>query len=179
MGHGLARYSSLLAIVLFAIGGVWVYTMQGFVLTQSPGAGVPQTPLQQMVSVAPGAWFANFRGQPLLWLLPILGFAGMLLGFAAASARRPLLAWWSGALAWAGVIATAGVALFPFLLPSSLEPAQSLTIWNASSSELTLLWMLGFTVVLLPLVAWYTSWAFYIMRGKVTAEQVDADEHGY
>lgn len=177
--HGLARYSSLLAIVLFAIGGVWVYTMQGFVLTQSPGAGVPQTPLQQMVSVAPGAWFANFRGQPLLWLLPILGFAGMLLGFAAASARRPLLAWWSGALAWAGVIATAGVALFPFLLPSSLEPAQSLTIWNASSSELTLLWMLGFTVVLLPLVAWYTSWAFYIMRGKVTAEQVDADEHGY
>lgn len=177
--HRLAGFASLLAIALFAIGGIWVYTMQGYVLTQSPGAGVPQTPLQQMVSLDQGAWFANYRARPALWLLPMAGFAGMLLGFLAARARRALLAWWLGALAWTGVITTAGVALFPFLLPSSLAPAQSLTIWNSSSSELTLLWMLGFTVVLLPLVIWYTSWAFYVMRGKVTAEHVDGDGHGY
>lgn len=174
-----ARYASLLAIALFAIGGIWVYTMQGYVLTQSPGAGVPQTPLQQVVTLGQQAWFGNFRAQPVLWLLPVLGFVGMLAGFLTVNARRSLLAWWAGALAWAGVITTAGVALFPFLLPSSLKPAQSLTIWNSSSSELTLIWMLGFAVVFLPLIIWYTSWAFYIMRGKVKAEHVEGDDHSY
>src|SRR5574337_1286416 len=107
----LARLSALLAVVLFAVGGFWVHGMDGYVLAQSPGAGVAQTPLQQTVTLAAGA-------------------------------RRSHLAWWFGALAWIGVIGTAGAALFPFLLPSSSVPAQSLTVWNSTSSELTLTWML-------------------------------------
>ncbi len=77
------------------------------------------------------------------------------------------------------MIGTAGVALFPFLLPSSSVPAQSLTVWNSSSSQLTLTWMVVFALVFVPLIVWYTSWAFYVMRGKVTAEHVAADEHSY
>ncbi|MGH8822077.1 MAG: cytochrome d ubiquinol oxidase subunit II, partial [Rhodoferax sp.] len=174
-----ARWSSLLAIVLFAIGGLWVHGMQGYVLTGGPGAGVAQTPLQQTVSLTAGAWLANFHAHTRLWLLPALGFAGMLLGWLAARARRSHLAWWLGALAWIGVIGTAGAALFPFLLPSSSVPAQSLTVWNSSSSRLTLMWMLGFAAVFVPLIVWYTSWAFYVMRGKVKAADVAADEHAY
>jgi cytochrome d ubiquinol oxidase subunit II len=112
-------------------------------------------------------------------MLPVLGFAGMLLGFLAAVARRSHLAWWLGAAAWIGVIGTAGIALFPFLLPSSSAPAESLTVWNSSSSQLTLTWMLGFAAVFVPLILWYTSWAFYVMRGKVAAADVTADEHAY
>lgn len=175
----LARVSSVLAIVLFAISGFWVRGMQGFVLTGGPAAGIAQTPLQQNVSLADGAWFANFHAHPVLWLVPALGFAGMLLGLLAAGARRSHLAWWLGAVAWLGVIGTAGTALFPFLLPSSSTPAQSLTIWNSSSSQLTLTWMVGFAAVFVPLVVWYTSWAFYVMRGKVSADHVSADEHAY
>ncbi|WP_426689617.1 cytochrome d ubiquinol oxidase subunit II [Rhodanobacter ginsengiterrae] len=175
----LARLSAALAIVLFAAGGVWVRGMQGFVLTSSPAPGVAQTPLQQAVSLVDGAWLANFHAHPLLWVVPVLGFAGMLLGLLAAGARRSHLAWWLGALAWLGVIGTAGVALFPFLLPSSSVPAQSLTVWNSSSSELTLTWMVGFALVFVPLVVWYTSWAFYVMRGKVKPEHVSDDEHAY
>ena len=175
----LARVSALLAIVLFAIGGFWVHGMPGFVLTHSPGPGVAQTPLQQSVALLGGAWFGNFQARPLLWLLPALGFASLLLGGLAAGARRSHLAWWLGALAWLGVIGTAGVALFPFLLPSSSVPAQSLTVWNSSSSRLTLIWMVGFAAVFVPLIVWYTSWAFYVMRGKVKAEQIAADEHAY
>ncbi|TPG11153.1 cytochrome d ubiquinol oxidase subunit II [Rhodanobacter glycinis] len=175
----LARVSSVLAIVLFAIGGFWVRGMQGFVLTSGPAAGIAQTPLQQNVSLLDGAWFANFHAYPVLWLVPALGFAGMVLGLLAAGARRSHLAWWLGAVAWLGVIGTAGTALFPFLLPSSSTPAQSLTVWNSSSSQLTLTWMVGFAAVFVPLVVWYTSWAFYVMRGKVKAEHVSADEHAY
>ncbi|MDE2289994.1 MAG: cytochrome d ubiquinol oxidase subunit II, partial [Burkholderiales bacterium] len=151
----------------------------GFVLSAGPGAGVAQTPLQQTVVPAAGAWFANFQSYPILWIVPALAVAGMLLGWLAAGARRSHLAWWLGAIAWLGVIGTAGVALFPFLLPSSSVPAQSLTVWNASSSKLTLTWMVGFAVFFVPLILWYTSWAFYVMRGKVSAADVEADEHAY
>jgi cytochrome bd ubiquinol oxidase subunit II len=175
----LARLGAVLAIVLFAIGGFWVHGMQGYVLANAPGAGVAQTPMQQTVTLVDGAWFANFRAHPLVWLLPVLGFAGMIGGGLAASARRSHLAWWLGAVAWAGVIGTAGAALFPFLLPSSSEPSQSLTVWNASSSQLTLTWMVGFAAVFVPLVVWYTSWAFYVMRGKVAEADVAADDHAY
>jgi cytochrome bd ubiquinol oxidase subunit II len=92
---------------------------------------------------------------------------------------RPKLAWWSGALAWIGVIGTVGAAMFPFMMPSFTVPSNSLTVWNAASSERTLLWMLGFTAVFMPLILWYTSWAFWVMRGKVSAEQVEADDHAY
>ena len=175
----IARLSALLAVVLFAGGGLWVHGMDGYVLAQSPGAGVAQTPLQQVVTLTGGAWFANFHVHATLWLLPGLGFVGMVVGLLAAGARRSHLAWWFGALAWIGVITTAGAALFPFLLPSSSVPAQSLTVWNSTSSELTLTWMLGFTAVFVPLIVWYTSWAFYVMRGKVKAEHVETSEHSY
>ncbi len=77
------------------------------------------------------------------------------------------------------MIGTAGTALFPFLLPSSSHPGMSLTVWNASSSRLTLAWMLGFALVFVPLVLWYTSWAFWVMRGKVGAQHIEHDEHAY
>jgi cytochrome d ubiquinol oxidase subunit II len=178
-GRTLARLAAVLSIVLFALGGFWVSGMSGFALTSGPGAGVPQTPLQQHVTMTAGAWLANFHAHPALWLVPVVGFIGMAAGFLAASARRSHLAWWIGTLGWTGVIGTAGVALFPFMLPSSSEPAQSLTIWNASSGAVTLGWMVGFAAVFVPLIVWYTSWAFYVMRGKVSAEQVAADEHAY
>lgn len=175
----LARTAAVLAAVLFAIGGFWVAHLLGFVLQHGPGAGVPQTPLQQQVTLVDGAWLGNYHAHPLLWLAPVIGFVGLAASLLAVQARRSHLAWWLGALAWAGVISTAGIALFPFLLPSSSDPAQSLTVWNATSGMVTLGWMLGFTAVFVPLIVCYTSWAFYVMRGKVDPAQVAADEHAY
>ncbi len=174
-----ASIAALVAIVLFAIGGIWSGAMNGFGLDKAPAAAMAQNPLQQSVSLQPGALHANFAAHPLLWAVPLLGFAGMLLGLLAVRAGKSTLAWWLGALAWIGVIGTAGVSLFPFMLPSSTNPSQSLTLWNSISSEYTLLWMTGFTAVFVPLIVWYTSWAFYIMRGKVDAEAVEQDGHAY
>ncbi|MHB1815434.1 MAG: cytochrome d ubiquinol oxidase subunit II [Steroidobacteraceae bacterium] len=167
------------AIVLFAIGGFWVHAMPGYRLVGSPGPGVPQTPLQQSVVRITGAWLTNFGVHPLLWLAPLAGVGGMAGAWLAARADRSHLGWWLGALAWIGVIGTAGAALFPFMLPSSTDPSMSLTLWNASSSQDTLLWMAGFAAVFVPLILWYTSWAFWVMRGKVSAEKIARDEHAY
>ncbi|HQT44039.1 MAG TPA: cytochrome d ubiquinol oxidase subunit II, partial [Halothiobacillus sp.] len=167
------------AIALFAAGGVWVSLMPGFILVHSVDPALAQTPLTQTVEQVAGGLLANYRGYPILWLVPVTGFFGMIVGGLLLRAHRPATAWWFGIFAWAGVLGATAVSLFPFLMPSSSNPSQSLTIWNSISSQTTLLWMTGFTVVFVPLILWYTSWAFYVMRGKVDASKIENDPHAY
>jgi len=176
--HLLVR-SGLAALALFTLGGIWLYFLDGYQLVQTPAPGIAQTPLQQVVERAAGGWFANYQRTPVLWLIPLSVYATALLGVAAARSGRSHLAWWLGALAWIGVIGTVGAAMFPFMMPSSLEPSHSLTVWNASSSQLTLTWMTGWSIVFVPLILWYTSWCFWVMRGKVRERDVASDEHAY
>ncbi len=72
----------------------------------------------------------------------------------------------------AGTIATAGAALFPFLLPSSSDPNASLTVWDASSSKLTLAIMLGAVAIFLPIILAYTGFVYRVMRGPVREADV-------
>jgi cytochrome d ubiquinol oxidase subunit II len=121
----------------------------------------------------------NFHALPILWVLPVLGIVCMVLAALSIRGDRPVLGWWLGALAWIGTIGTAGVAMFPFLMPSSTNPAQSLTVWNASSSAYTLGWVVIFAGIFVPIILCYTSWCFRVMRGKVRVADVAHDEHSY
>jgi len=172
-------YAAMIAVVLFAVGGVWVSQMHGFVLAQSPDPGVAQTPMSQKVDLVSGALLANYKAMPILWLVPLVGFFGMIVGGLLLKAGRPATAWWIGTLAWVGALGAVAISLFPFLMPSSSNPDQSLTIWNSVSSEHTLLWMTGWSVVFVPLILWYTSWAFWVMRGKVDTSKIEDDPHAY
>ncbi|CAM2191400.1 cytochrome d ubiquinol oxidase subunit II [Paraburkholderia sp. A1RI_3L] len=175
-----ATVAVILAVVVFSVCGVWVSQMQGYRLVHSVSPALAQTPLQQqVVELAAGAWLGNFKSYPILWIVPALGYVGLILGLLSLRAGRSTLAWWLGAIAWIGVIGTAGTALFPFLMPSSSMPNQSLTVWNSVSSQTTLTWMTGWTVVFVPIVLGYTSWAFHVMRGKVKADQIETDPHAY
>jgi len=175
----LAVWAGLIAVVLFTIGGVWTSMMQGYHLVGGPDPALAQTPLQQIVERAPGAWLTNFHSHGVLWLIPAVGYLGILVGVWSVRKGWSHFGWWMGALAWIGILGTVGAAMFPFMLPSSTEPSQSLTVWNASSSRYTLGVMLGFTVVFMPLIIWYTSWAFWVMRGKISTQHVESDEHAY
>ncbi len=62
--------------------------------------------------------------------------------------------------------------MFPFIMPSSLEPNSSLTFWDATSSHLTLKWMLAAVVFFMPLIMFYTSWVFSKLRGTVTVQKI-------
>jgi cytochrome d ubiquinol oxidase subunit II len=83
-------------------------------------------------------------------------------------ARRTLSAFVASSLAIVGVIGTAGAAMFPFVMPSSTQPNASLTVWDSVSSHLTLGIMFWATLIFMPLIVIYTSWAYRVMRGKVT-----------
>ncbi|GLR65956.1 cytochrome d ubiquinol oxidase subunit II [Acidocella aquatica] len=175
-----ATCGGLLAAVIFAVGGLWVSHLNGYVFTGAVNPGMEATPLGgPAVAVQAGAWLNNYHSYPILWLAPVLGFVGMLVGTLALRLHLKVLAWWLGAVAWAGTISTVGIAMFPFLMPSSTNPSQSLTVWNSTGSAYNLGWMLFFAVVFVPVILSYTSWAFYVMRGKVKTETVVNDPHSY
>jgi cytochrome bd ubiquinol oxidase subunit II len=168
------------ALLLFAIGGLWIARLEGFVITSAIDPSAPSDPLAKTVTREVGAWLGNYGRHPWMAIAPILGFAGMGLALVMAWMRRPLIGFLASSVGIFGIIATAGLSLFPFLMPSSSDPASSLTVWDASSSPLTLTVMLIATVVLLPIILAYTAWVYRVMRGKVTAAHVtDHSESAY
>ena len=168
-------------IVLFVAGGFWLSSLDAYAVVGPQDHGGASNPLLKRVlhdvSHDQIDWFGNYFTTPALWLAPVLAVAGAL---AAIVLRvRPLLAFVGSGLTCAATIATAGFALFPFLLPSSSNPSASLTVWDASSSKLTLEIMLGAVVVFLPLVLAYTAWVYRVMRGTVKAEDIARDHNAY
>ena len=123
------------------------------------------------MALVPGGWFANYAATSVALAGAGLALAGGGPGACCCASGRS----WPfcrSALVPAGTIATAGLALFPFLMPSSAEPGASLTVWDASSSKLTLAIMLGAVVILLPIVLAYTAWVYRVLRGPVKAEHI-------
>ena len=168
----------LATAALFALAGVWVaFGIAGFKITSAPIADGPSNPLLKTVAMESGRWLANYAAHPWLLAAPLLGIAGALGLSLASRAKRPALAFVASAVSIFGIVSTAGVSMFPFLMPSSLQPAAGLTVWDASSSRLTLFVMLVATLVFLPIVLVYTGAVFRILRGPVTAAQIESDSH--
>ncbi|MGO4335821.1 cytochrome d ubiquinol oxidase subunit II [Labrys sp. KB_33_2] len=178
--RGYGRLAALATLVLFALGGVWIaYGIDGYVVTSPQDPLGPSNPLGKTVALEVGRWLANFHTHAWMWTAPTLGLLGPLVAFAGLSARSGKLAIAGSSLAIIGIIATAGLALFPFLLPSSLDPKVSLTVWDASSSHMTLFVMLLVTAFFLPLILAYTTWVFRVMRGPVTADSIGRNPNAY
>jgi len=178
-----ARYGSLAAAfgaVLFVGAGVWIATgIHGFRVDSAIDTALASNPLHKVVSTAPGAWMDNYRAMPWTMAAPLLGVLGALASAALLRLRRGGLAFIASGTSIAAVILTVGLAIFPFLLPSSSMPAAGLTLWDASSSRLTLWIMLLATIVFLPLVLAYTSWVYRVLRGKVTDDSVADTPNAY
>jgi cytochrome d ubiquinol oxidase subunit II len=174
----IARRAALAVIALFLAAGVWVALgIEGYAIVGVVDHDGPSDPLAKTVVRQAGAWMANYSLHPLTTLAPILAVAGALATIALLGRRRNGLAFLTSALSVACVIATAGLSVFPFLLPSSLDPKASLTVWDASSSRLTLEIMLAATLIFLPIVLAYTAWVYRVLRGRVTLDYVGHNSH--
>jgi len=170
--------AALVMVAGFVAAGVWLQWIPGFRISSVVDPSALPNPLGKTVVLETGAWMANYAIQPLLWLLPALGIVGALAAAGLLRARRTLTAFVASSLAIVGVIGTAGASMFPFVMPSSTMPAASLTVWDSVSSHLTLGIMFWATLILMPLIVLYTSWAYSVMRGKVTAAYIRENEHG-
>ncbi|NKF22568.1 cytochrome d ubiquinol oxidase subunit II [Solimonas marina] len=174
----LAAYGAGLVVLLgFSAAGLWLTHIQGYVITSAlDPSGMPD-PLAKTVVREAGAWFANYRHVPATILVPVLGYVGAILALLLLRAGRTGLAFIASSIMLTGVIGTAGVSMFPFLMPSSTHPNASLTVWDSVSSHLTLGIMLWAVIIFMPLIIVYTSWAYRVMRGKVTDEQIRRNAH--
>ena len=172
-----SKGAAVVMIWAFVAAGVWLQAIDGYRITSAVDASGMSDPLTKTVVREAGAWMANYGHQPLIWLLPALGVLGAVAAAWLLARGRTLCAFVASSLALLGVIGTAGASMFPFVMPSSSMPSASLTVWDSVSSQLTLNIMFWVTLILMPLIVLYTSWAYRVMRGKVTAAYVQEHDH--
>lgn len=168
----------VLSLAAFAAAGVWVMnSIAGYVVTSGNLPGALPNPLDKTVVVQAGAWMHNYSAYPLTQLVPLIAFVGGAMAILLAYMHKPTLAFIGSSLSLLGIIGTAGVSMFPFLMPSSTDPRSSLTVWDSVSSHLTLELMFWVTLIFLPLIVVYTSWAYKVMSGKVTVDFIKGNDH--
>lgn len=172
--------ASVVTLTLFALGGVYAYlVLAGYDVASVIAANAPSNPLRKSVEIATAGWMRNYERYPWTADVPILGLAGCLLASLMFARRRETGAFLASAIAVAGIVATPGVAMFPFIMPSSANPNVSLTVWDASSSHLTLFIMLVAVAIFLPMVLGYTAWVYRLLRGKVPSHIFEPGGHAY
>ncbi|KJF74992.1 cytochrome d ubiquinol oxidase subunit II [Agrobacterium arsenijevicii] len=173
--------AALATTVLFALGGVLLWLgIDGYRFTSEIVTDGPSNPLSKTVEVASGAWFSNYAAHPWMMVAPALGLAFPLVAFLLFRLGREVLALLSSSLAIFGIISTVGLTMFPFILPSSIDPKSSLTVWDASSSHMTLFIMLVVALIFIPIIVAYTSWVYHVLWGKVDEKAIRDDSgHAY
>ena len=170
---------ALVYLAAFIGAGLWLSLgMHGFSLASAVDGNAVLNPLHKQVTLDNAGWLANYHKQPLTLLAPALGLLGGLLALASASGNKGGLAFLGSALAIVGTLCTAGFALFPFVFPSSENPAASLTLWDAVSSHKTLGIMFAVACIFVPLILCYTLWGYVRMWGRLSRGHIDANPHG-
>ncbi|MEQ9847417.1 cytochrome d ubiquinol oxidase subunit II [Pectobacterium brasiliense] len=172
------QIASALMSLIFLLAGLWVlFGIDGYLITSAIDKAAPSNPLNKEVVQQAGAWLTNFTAHPALWAIPALGVA--LPWFTCLFSRVNRCGWGflTSSLTIVCVILTAGITLFPFVMPSSLDPNVSLTIWDATSSQLTLQVMTILACIFVPTILLYTSWCYYKMFGRIDARYIEANKH--
>lgn len=116
------------------------------------------------------------REAPLLWLVLGAGAVAALALITAVVLSRVGLDGWafvSGAITVASAVVMLFAALFPYVMPSTIDPAFSLTIENAASTPYTLTIMSWTALVALPLVLAYQAWTYWVFRKRVTRSSIE------
>lgn len=174
--------TAVLLLIGFTISGLLLmYKMIGYkLISYAPDATA--NPLTNVVHTSIGYWIQTYDQYPWKYLAPIAAYGGILESLWAAYYGWINTAFWASCFAVGGIVGTGGATLFPFLMPSSTHPNDSLTVWNAASSQYALNTMLYVGVVLLIIILGYKIFAYSTIWGKkstLTREDVEKNEHSY
>ncbi|VXC33054.1 cytochrome d ubiquinol oxidase subunit II [Pseudomonas sp. 8O] len=171
--------SALVFLVGFLLAGSWLALgIKGMSLASVVDTGAALNPLNKQVLADNAGWLGNYSRYPLTLGAPVLGVIGALLAILASTWRRAGLAFAGSSLMIVGAICTAGFALFPFVFPSSLDTASSLTVWDAVSSHKTLGIMFVVACIFVPIILLYTLWSYIRMWGTLNDSSIEANPHG-
>jgi len=115
--------------------------------------------------------YKNYFAYPILFAIPLMMFVGVVLYVSLLKSGKYEKMVYASGLVNAFTVLNVACASFPVLMRSSINPDYNLTIFNASSSNLTLIVMLIVTAIFLPLVLFYTRYAYKVFSGKVSGEK--------
>lgn len=175
--RAIGSVTALLGVAGYSLAGVWLaYGIEGYRILGDYVTGGPSNPLHFEVARS-ASWLSAYADRPWIAIAPALGILGGLLTFLGLRAGREVSTLLFSKLSILGVIASVGLTMFPFILPSSIDPQSSLLVWNASSSHLTLFIMLVCALIFMPLILAYTAWVYKVLWGKVTEEDVSENPH--
>lgn len=170
--------AATVVLLLFAALGIWIaFGIDGMRITAGGEPGGIANPTLKTVEVVPGAWTDNYSKYSFMLIAPFLGFAGAAGALILAKAGKAALAFWCSSLSIIGIILTGGLSLFPFIMPSSLNPNHSFTAWDATGSELTITVSFWAAIIFVPLVLMYTSWCYNKMWGPQTVQSIRENDH--
>ena len=170
--------AAIAVIALFAGLGFWIaYGMDGMRIVAGGEPGGIANPTLKTVELATGAWLDNYSKYPLMMIAPVLSFVGAATALILSKTGRPAIAFWGSSLSVIGIILTAGFSLFPFIMPSSLNPDHGFTAWDAVGSELTLYVSFFAAIIFVPIILFYTGWCYKKMWGPHTVESIEKDSH--
>ncbi len=171
--RAIAQLTALVTLGAFLLAGVWLYFKDGFVVTSALDHHAQSTLVNKTVVLESGAWFKNYFEMPVLFIVPALAVIGALGTVVSSKANNSGAAFFFSSIMQAGVILTAGVAMFPFVMPSISHPEMSLTMWDATASHSTLGIMFVVACIFVPLVLSYTIWTYIKMFGRLDAKFIE------
>jgi len=175
-----SAYLSLTTVVLFVLAGVYLALgVDGYVITSQVDTLATSNPMSKEVEVQAGAWLANYSKYPWMVIAPVLAILAGLSSCYLSIKNKSALAFVASSLVITGVILTAGFSMFPFLLPSSTMPQASLTLWDATSSLLTLKIMFFVACIFVPIILAYTTYSYYVMRGRIKQSDLNQSHTSY
>ena len=123
--------------------------------------------------------YDNYLKTPVLLIIPLVAVLSLLLIKTYSVKRQLHMAFLFSCLTITFVCFTGIAGLFPNLIPSSIDPASNLTIFNSSSSPYTLKVMAIVAFIFVPIVIAYKIWIYRIFRARVTNEDVLGDSEAY
>lgn len=171
--------AGIVAALSYALAGLWLaFGIEGYQIVGEVVKDGPSNPLFSEV-VRGGSWMDAYATRPWIVVAPIMGFVGIALAVMGLRAGREVSTLLFSKLAIFGIISSVGLTMFPFILPSTVDPSSSLTVWDSSSSHLTLFVMLVCAVIFMPLILAYTSWVYKVLWGKVTEDDVTQNTQSY
>jgi cytochrome d ubiquinol oxidase subunit II len=110
-------------------------------------------------------------------IAPLFGFLGAMIAFISAKSDRSGMAFIGSSLSISGIILTAGFSMFPFVMPSSTDINSSLTLWDATSSELTLKIMFWVALIFVPIIVLYSAWTYRKMWQRLSTHFIRNNQH--
>ena len=171
----------LAAAILFVVGGLWLVRggVGGYVIASAVDPSGVNNPLAKLVAVQPDAWISSFAARPWMWLAPGLGVFGLASAALLIRGRWELGVLILSGLGVAGVIATAGCAMFPFILPSSLDPQVEPDRLGRVVKSRNPVYDVYSGGCVYAHSDTYTAWVYQVLRGKVNLRALLRSKESY